>query len=213
MLQIQCFTFNDFYENTYIVYASTGEAIIIDAGCYTSNEENILKSFIAQHNLQVVRLVNTHCHLDHVFGNQFVKDTYQVKMYCHVNEKVILDGNILMAQMYGVKRYTPCLPDEYLQEGDKIKLGDNELEVLFLPGHSPGHIGLLNKQENWLMSGDVLFRESIGRTDFPYCNHQDLISSIKNKLFILPDNVTVYAGHGEPTTIGHEKKYNPFLRG
>ena len=211
MLKIQVFTFNDFQENTYIIYEPTGKAIIIDAGCNTHHEENILKSFITQHNLQVVQLVNTHCHIDHVLGNQFVKDTYKVKMFCHANEKVILDNNAMVAQMYGLKRYVPCLPDAYLQEGDKIQLGDEELEVLFLPGHAPGHIGLLSRQGNWLISGDVLFKESIGRTDFPYCNHQDLIQSIKTKLFTLPDDLVVYAGHGEPTTIGHEKKYNPFL--
>jgi glyoxylase-like metal-dependent hydrolase (beta-lactamase superfamily II) len=208
---LHSFVFNDFYENTYII-ASAGEAIIIDPGCNATAEENQLKTYIESQNLKVVGLINTHCHIDHVFGNQFVKDTYDVKLQAHANEQVILQSVPMVAQMYGIKRYIDSTIDDYLKEGDTIIVGNMNLEVLFLPGHAPGHIGLLNRQENWIVSGDVLFKGSVGRTDFPLCNHQDLINSIKHKLFALPDTLTVYAGHGEPTTIGYEKKYNPFLK-
>lgn len=212
MLQIHCLVFNPFYENTYLIATEAGEAIIIDPGCLELEEENRLKAFIETHQLRITKIINTHCHLDHVFGNQFVKDTYKVKMYCHANEQVILEHNHLTAQMYGIKRFAPTQADGFITEGETIQVGEDTLEVLYLPGHAPGHIGLLNRKEKWLISGDVLFRESIGRTDFPFCNHQDLIDSINQKLFVLPDEVTVYAGHGQPTTIGHEKRNNPFLR-
>jgi len=211
MLQVHCLTFNYFYENTYIIATEAGEAIIIDPGCLELAEENTLKAFIESHKLQLTKIVNTHCHLDHVFGNQFVKDTYKIQMYCHANEQVILDNNHLIAQMYGVKRYTPTKADAYITENDTIQIGNHVLEILYLPGHAPGHIGLYNKKDKWIISGDVLFKGSIGRTDFPFCHHQDLIDSIKNKLFALPDETIVYAGHGEPTTIGYERKNNPFL--
>ncbi len=212
MLKIHSFVFSDFRENTYLIATEAGETIIIDPGCITVAEEQTLTAFIESHHLRLTKIINTHCHLDHVFGNQFVKDTYKVKMYCHINEEVILENTEMVAQMYGVERFTPTNADHYITEGELIQIGDSTLEVLYLPGHAPGHIGLLNRAEKWLISGDVLFRESIGRTDFPHCNHQDLINSIRNKLFTLPDDIIVYSGHGVPTTIGHEKRNNPFLK-
>ena len=146
-------TFNPFSENTYIVTDETKDCIVFDPGCYDPEEKAELKAFIADNGLRPVRLINTHCHLDHVFGNQFVKDTYKVKMYCHANEQVILDHNHLTAKMYGIKRFAPTQADEFITEGDTILLGEDILEVLYLPGHAPGHIGLLNRKEklniNW----------------------------------------------------------------
>lgn len=212
MISIHTFVFSDFQENTYIIHDEAGEAFIIDPGCNSLAEENMLKAYVESNNLRVTRLLNTHCHIDHVFGNQFVKDTYKVQLACHANEQVILQSVPMVAQMYGIKRYIPSTIDEFLKEGDTIMLGNTALEVLFLPGHAPGHVGFLNRKDNWIISGDVLFRGAIGRTDFPYCNHQDLIQSIKQKMFTLPDDLVVYPGHFEPTTIGYEKKNNPFMK-
>ncbi|MCU0444417.1 MAG: MBL fold metallo-hydrolase [Microscillaceae bacterium] len=211
MIQIQSFVFSPFYENTYLLFDDTHEAVVIDPGCYELPECNELKNFIQQNELKVVKLLNTHCHIDHVFGNQFIKNTYGVKLYMHAQDVPTLKGNKFASEMFGMKGFVESEPDVFVEEGETITFGDSSLEILFVPGHAPGHIAFVSKPQKFVFSGDCLFRESIGRTDFPNCNHQDLIDSITQKLFPLGDDFTVYSGHGPTTTIGHEKKFNPFL--
>ena len=212
MLRIKSFTFNPFQENTYIAYDETKECIIVDPGCYDAKENGILKEFIEQNNLNPVALVNTHCHLDHVFGNKFVADTYNLSPVMHKLDLPMLEYAPLAAKKYGV--HLGELPDvkEFVEEGDVLKFGNSEFEVVFTPGHAPGHICLVNKVENITLSADVLFHLSIGRTDLPMGDHETLLTSIREKLFTLDDTMVIYPGHGPKTSIGFEKENNPFLK-
>ena len=212
MIKVDFFTFNPLAENTYLLTNEKQQALIIDPGCYFTEEENTLKNFIAEKNITPVQLINTHCHLDHVFGNEWVRKNYGLELYIHEGEKAVLEFAPATGNMYGLNftNYKGAL--HFLNEGDKISFGDNELEILFTPGHSPASICFYCKTQNFLIGGDVLFNESIGRFDLPGGNEQQLYKSIREKLYVLPDETIVYPGHGEPTTIGHEKKYNPFVR-
>ncbi len=210
MISIQSFVFNPFSENTYIIYDDTREAIVIDPGCYEPHEKKELDSFIKTNHLNVVLLINTHCHIDHVLGNDFVKSTYNVPFLIHKKEENLLRAVKAYAPNYGFTGYKDAIPDKFIDENNEVNWGDSHFEILFLPGHSPGHIGLYNAQQKILISGDVLFEGSIGRTDLPGGDMDTLIDSIQQKLFILPDDVTVYCGHGNTTTIGEEKIHNPF---
>ena len=212
MLTVQFFTFNAFQENTYIIYAANGEAIIVDPGCSSTTENNALLHFVTQHNLKVVQLINTHCHLDHILGNQLIASTYGLELFLHPNEEQMLILSPQAAKMYGVQLNVYKGPLHFLSGGDVVKLGEDELKVLDAPGHSPGSICLYSQAGGFIIAGDVLFRESIGRTDLPGGNHKALIESIQTQLFTLPEEVVVYPGHGTSTTIGHEKQYNPFLQ-
>lgn len=210
MITVKSFVFNPFSENTYIVYDETREAIIIDPGCYEAHERKELDEFIKSNHLTVVLLINTHCHIDHVLGNDFVKETYNVPFLIHKNEENLLRAVKSYASNYGFAKYKEALPDKFIDERDEITWGKSELDIIFLPGHSPGHIALYNPAQKILISGDVLFNNSIGRTDLLGGDMDTLIDSIQQKLFDLPDDVIVYSGHGEPTTIGKEKVSNPF---
>jgi glyoxylase-like metal-dependent hydrolase (beta-lactamase superfamily II) len=210
MLQIRSFTFNPFAENTYIVFDETSEALIIDPGCSDRDEEAYLADFIARNNLLVKKLINTHCHIDHVLGNFFIKSKYNVPLFIHALEEPLLKAVKAYAPNYGFPQYQETQPDGFIKEGDKLSVGNHEFTVLFVPGHSPGHIALYHHDSKSLIGGDVLFENSIGRTDLPGGDYDTLIESIQAKLFQLPDEVTVYCGHGPSTTIGHEKRINPF---
>lgn len=211
MIQIHAFTFNALEENTYVLYDETGACVIIDPGCYDKNEKQELTSFIEANKLQVKYLLNTHCHIDHVLGNAFVKRTYEVDLYIHKADEPVLRAVQTYATSYGFVQYEPTEADHFLNEGDTVTFGNSSLEILFVPGHAPGHVAFYNKEQQFCISGDVLFHRSIGRTDLPGGNFNTLIRSIQTKLFPLGDQVMVYPGHGESTTIGEEKKYNPFL--
>lgn len=213
MLSVQFFTFNPFQENSYVVFDAFGNAIIIDPGCYTDAEKASLSKFISEKKLTVNQLINTHCHLDHVFGNAYVANTYKQELYLHKNEEQVLQFAPQAGAMYATPfvSYTGAL--HFLNEGDVVTVGEEKLVVLNTPGHSPGSICLYSKADGFVIGGDVLFRESIGRTDLPGGNHQVLLDSIRDKLYALPDDVICYSGHGPSTTIGHEKKNNPFVRG
>ena len=211
MFQIKVLTFNAVQENTYVLYNGHNECIIIDPGCYSSDENETLSSFIDSHGLLPKMLINTHCHLDHVFGNKFVAETYQLTLQIHKNEEPVLQ----MAPASGLMFNLPF--DNYqgkfifLKGGDRITLGEDTLEVIEAPGHSPGSICLYCENQQFVIGGDVLFFQSIGRTDLPGGSHENLLKSIREKLFVLPEAVKVYSGHGRETTIGEEKKHNPYV--
>lgn len=212
MIEIQQFTFNPFQENTYLLINEKKECIIIDPGCYFQEERQELTNFIRDNGLQVTRLLNTHCHLDHIVGNKLVADTYGVRPELHEKEQVVLDRSPQAGAMYNVPFEPSPMPSRYLEEGEKILFGDNELEVIFTPGHSPGSVSFYCAAQQLLIAGDVLFYQSIGRTDLPGGNHLTLLNSIREKLFVLPDDTRVYPGHGPATSIGFEKQHNPFLQ-
>ncbi len=210
MLQVHSFVFNPFQENTFVLYDETKECIIIDPGCSDDDERSRLKGFIADHKLKVQLLLNTHCHIDHVLGNRFIKETYKVNLLIHTAEEPVLKSAEVYAPSYGFHLYQHQPPDGFLEDGDFITFGNQTFAVLFVPGHSPGHVAFYSEKNRTLISGDVLFYNSIGRTDLPGGSHETLMNSIHSKLFVLPDHVRVYPGHGPETTIGFEKKTNPF---
>lgn len=211
-MEIKQFTFSPFQENTYVAYTVKQEAMIIDPGCYSTEEENRLRQFIETKGLKVMQLVNTHLHLDHAFGNSFVEKTWNVRTTAHSGDGFWLKGMTDQCRMFGLELRNPA-PEIgiELQEGDLIPLGEETFEVLHVPGHSPGSIILYNAKEHFLFAGDVLFDGSIGRTDLQGGNYAQLIKGIQEKLLVLPDETIVYSGHGPATTIGKEKASNPFL--
>ncbi|PSR12591.1 MAG: MBL fold hydrolase [Bacteroidetes bacterium] len=212
MAQVVQMTFNPFQENTYLVYDETGECVIFDPGCYDAAERRALSQKIEELDLKPVRLVNTHCHLDHVFGNKYVADTYKLPLEIHKLEVPVLASVPMVCQMYGlpVPEKSPA-PGNLLQEGDVLAFGNTQLEMIFTPGHSPGSLSFYCRKDKFLIAGDVLFYGSIGRTDLPGGDHDTLIASIKDKLLPLGDDITVYSGHGPATRMGYERKNNPFL--
>ena len=203
--------FSPFQENTYVVYEQN-EALIIDPGCFDEAEQQALKAFIQQEALVPKRLINTHCHIDHIYGNGFVKNTYNLPLEIPPEEQQVLDTADTLAMAFGAPPPQSPGPDAYIREGDEVRVGESSLSVLATPGHSPGHIALLNQAEGYVISADVLFQGGIGRTDLPGADHQTLISTIRDKLLPLGDEVIVYPGHGPATTIGDERRHNPFLK-
>lgn len=211
-MNIKIFTFNQFFENTFIISDSTNECIIIDPGCYDKNEKQILQDYILSNNLVPTRLINTHCHIDHILGNNFVSKTWDLELEIHHKDINLLKNSKDIADLYGFVNYEKSpITNKFLVEGDIIEFGKSNLEVLFTPGHAPGHISLYSKNENFIISGDVLFNNSIGRTDLPGGNYNTLIDTIKSKLLCLDDSTVVYCGHGPSTTVGKERINNPFL--
>lgn len=210
---VQSITFNPFEENTYIISNEDGECIIIDPGCYDRSEQNELAQFIQGHGLKPVKLLNTHCHIDHILGNAFVSKTFGLGLEIHSGELPVLNAGSAVAGMYGITYETSPHPVNFLKEGEKIELGNTKLKILFTPGHSPASVCFYNADDGWVIGGDVLFYESIGRTDLPGGDYNTLINSIRTQLFTLPSETVVYPGHGQQTTIGYEKMFNPFLQG
>ena len=211
-MNIKIFTFNQFFENTFIISDSTNECIIIDPGCYDKNEKQILQDYILSNNLVPTKLLNTHCHIDHILGNNFVSKTWDLELEIHHKDINLLKNSKDIADLYGFVNYEKSpITNKFLVEGDIIEFGKSNLEVLFTPGHAPGHISLYSKNENFIISGDVLFNNSIGRTDLPGGNYNTLIDTIKSKFLCLDDSTVVYCGHGPSTTVGKERINNPFL--
>lgn len=209
---IQSFTFSPFQENTYVVIdEATNEAVIIDPGMYEQAEKEELSRFIDERRLKLKAILLTHAHLDHVFGMAYLKRKYGVNIFLHPKDEVIFNDVPTRATLYGLRGYEHSQIDEWLTEGDRIRFGNTALDVVFTPGHAPGHVAFVNHVDRYIVGGDVLFRGSVGRTDFPYCNHDDLLNSIQTQFMTLPDDYVVYPGHNEPTTIGQERKTNPFI--
>lgn len=213
MLRIKFFVFSPFSENTYLLINDQKECAIVDPGCYEQSEKEQLKNYIEKNELEVKMLLNTHSHLDHIFGNAFVSRTWNVSPQVHPLDEPVYSRFERTCVTYGIPgAETPSDPEYSLEEGKSVWLGDEEFEVMFLPGHCPGHVAFIHHKTKTIISGDVLFERSIGRTDLPGGDHETLIRSIKEKLILLPEDYVVHSGHGRPTTIGAEIKHNPFLK-
>lgn len=212
MAHVVCSTFNPFQENTYVVYDETKSCLIIDPGCYEANEKTRLMQFIQQNRLTPVRLLNTHCHIDHVFGNAFIAATYGLGLEIHEGEEAVLNFVPQVAQLYSIPYPEPSpKPAHYLVPNTTIEFGNTVLKILFVPGHSPASVAFYSAADQFVIAGDVLFKDSVGRTDLPGGNHQTLLDSIQKELLSLNDEVLVYSGHRPKTSIGRERRNNPFL--
>lgn len=212
MLKIKRFVFSPFLENTYVVWDDeNNRAAVVDPGCLSEDEENSLSEFIEKENLIIEYLLNTHCHIDHVFGNSYVKNKYEVPFYAPEKDVFLLDMLPNLAKEYGIQmKYSPN-PGEYITEDTELKIGSIPVKFLFTPGHTPGEYCIYFENDKKCITGDVLFKEGIGRTDLWGGNYKTLLNSIESKLFTLPDDVEIFPGHGEFSTIGYEKLHNPFL--
>jgi Zn-dependent hydrolases, including glyoxylases len=211
MLHIIKETYNPFQENTYILYNEEKQAIIIDPGMYFPEEHTHFFDIIASQSLHPILLLNTHTHLDHLFGNAAVLSKYAIPFAFHQADKPVFDAATSAGVLYGMTFAKSPEPTYYLEENTQLTLGEDSLKILLTPGHSPGSVCFYHEEQHFVIGGDVLFQMSIGRTDLPGGNHNDLIKSIQQQLFSLPDNTVVYSGHGPETTIGFEKMNNPFL--
>ena len=212
-MKIEVFAFNPIQENTFVIYdESSGECAIIDPGFFTDKEFDQLKGFISAYDLKPVKLMNTHCHFDHIFGVERCREEWKLKWEAHPDDAFLIEGATAQAAMFGIK-IAPINPaDVALNEGAEISFGNVRLKAIHVPGHSPGSLCLYSEEDKVLIAGDVLFRGSIGRTDLARGDHDALIRGIKEKLMTLPDDVRVYPGHGPSTTIGEERSMNPFLQ-
>jgi len=211
MSVIHAFAFNPFQENTYVIASNAGNCMIIDPGCFVAVEEKRISDYITTRNFKPIHLLHTHAHLDHVFGTNYIRETYGLSPLFHELEKPVLESVPRVGSMYGVPCDEVLDPEYTLADGMTISMDEMTFEIVLTPGHSPGSVCFINHAEKYLIGGGVLFHESIGRTDVPGGNYDQLIGSINTKLFTLHDDYTVYSGHGPKTTIGHERRYNPFL--
>lgn len=212
-INIKIFTFNGFGENTYVVYNEEKEAFIFDPGNSTPEEDRLLFDFISAKNLQPTALISTHCHIDHILGNATVLEEYDIPYWAPDGEQMLLESGPVLAEMYGIPYQPSPPPMKWIDTSHSVMLGQESWELISVPGHSPASMVFYLPQQEFLIGGDVLFRDSIGRTDLPGGNHEALLTNIREKLYVLPDQTIVYPGHGTTTTIGHEKKNNPFVRG
>lgn len=213
MIYIKTFVCNPYQENTYILYDDAGSCAIIDPGMYGKKEEEEIISFIEVHNLRPELLLNTHCHIDHVLGNRFIYDTFELIPQFHEGELPLLIEVQNYAPQMGIRYEISPIPEVFLPAEGEVKFGNHSLQIISVPGHSPAHLCFYSQEGGFLIGGDVLFKGSIGRTDLPGGNHQQLLSNIKEKIYTLPEETLVYPGHGPTTTIAIEKLSNPFVRG
>ena len=210
-MEIYKFVFSPIDVNTYLVADQSSDCAIIDCGCYNEEEFDELDRFIKNKKLNPVLLLNTHCHLDHVFGNQFVLEKYNLKTNSSELDEINRNNSAQHAMLFGLSMDQPPEPGRFLTENETVKFGTTEFKVLHVPGHSPGSLSFYSEKGNCVFTGDALFAGSIGRTDLPGGNYETLIENIKNKLFVLPPQTVVYPGHGSETTIEREMTSNPFF--
>lgn len=212
MLEVKKFTFNPFSENTFIISNKFNDAIIIDPGCYYKAELKEIDDYISQNSLKIHAVLHTHSHLDHMFGTAYILENYNVNLWIHKNDEITYESFEKVCDLYGIPNIQfPQKPPLFFNADNRININDIEFQIFNVPGHSPGHVAFYNKENNFVINGDCLFENSIGRTDLPGGNHDQLLKSIKENLFVLPDQTIVYTGHGNETTIGKEKRTNPFL--
>jgi hydroxyacylglutathione hydrolase len=212
MINKKKFVFNSFMVNSYVLYDETGECILIDAACYDLKEQEELRKFIDYNNLKLVRNLNTHCHIDHILGNYFIATTYGIYPECHKNSIPFFHTLKEIGTSFGYSIDRIPHPKRFLEDGETIRWGNSSLKVLFTPGHAEGSVCLYNEGQGFVITGDVLFKDTIGRTDLPSGDFDQLMQSIKTKLFTLPEDTVVYPGHGPETMIGYERENNPFIR-
>lgn len=212
-MKVKTFEFNSLAVNTYVVSDDSKECVIIDPACYYPDEKEVLLNYIYDNDFRIKHIVNTHLHFDHIFGVNFLTSQFELKFEAHKGDEFLLDDLSRQLEMFGFPTGVDYKPQigNYLQENDTLTFGNQALKVLHVPGHSPGSVVFYHPQTPCVFVGDVLFNSAIGRTDLPGGNFNQLIDAIKNKLFTLPDDTVVYPGHGPITTIGNEKKHNPFF--
>lgn len=211
MIKVNKFVVNPLGENSFIVSDETSECVFIDPGFYYEEEHQEIKDFIAENQLNPVKIVNTHCHFDHIWGVEFVRNEYKIPFLAHAEDNFWVERATQQAEMFGFEMNSVAPADSFLVENEYIEFGNSRLKIIHVPGHSPGHVVFYSENDKILVAGDVLFYGSIGRTDLPGGDYQTLISNIKNKLFDLPNETKVYCGHGPETSLGFEKRTNPFL--
>ncbi len=212
MIKVEKYIVNPLQENTWLLYDETRECIIIDAGFHYKDEKEEILSVIAENSLKPVKLVNTHCHFDHMLGIEFMRNHYNLPFFVHKDDLFLVERAVAQGEMFGFSMKPVLPPDGFISGGETLKFGNSELSIIHVPGHSPGHVVFYAKHEKFLVAGDVLFYGSIGRTDLPGGDYNTLINAIRSELFILPDDTVVYCGHGPETTISFEKTNNPFLK-
>lgn len=208
-MKVTKFTFNPFQENTYIVSDNNNNCVIIDPGCYTTEEKKELVDFISENQLKPIALLNTHCHIDHVLGNAFVMEKYNIELSIHEGDLVTLNSVPNYAHVYGFEGYIPSpQPTHFLEDNQELSFGDIKFKVIFGPGHAPGHVAFYSAENNFVINGDILFAGSFGRVDLPGGSMEVLKETITKKMFALPEETLVYCGHGPETTIKKEKATN-----
>ena len=212
-MKVASIVFNPFLENTYVVSDDAGNCIIVDPGCYEKFEKDELKAYISDQHLKPKAVINTHCHIDHVLGNAFAKDEWGIPLWVPKGEAEILRSMEVYAPSWGIMHFEPAAPDRLYVAEDKLNVLDLKMQFIYAPGHSPGHMMLYFPDHGNLLGGDVIFRQSIGRTDLPGGSFETLESSIKEKVYSLPDETIIYPGHGDETTVGFERSHNPFVQG
>lgn len=212
MLKVHKHTFNPFLENTYVVEDETKQCIIIDPGCNTETERNQLVQTITSNGLTPVKLLNTHCHIDHFPGNKFVCDTYGVLPQFHAVELQVMYAALNFQSVFGFQLEPSPEPEVFLNGGDIIQFGNTTLQVIFTPGHSPGSLSFYHPESKIIFNGDVLFKGSVGRFDLPGASGEVLFQTLTKTMMTLPDDVKVYSGHGPETFIGIERNNNPYLQ-
>lgn len=212
MIQVKSFVFNEFQENTYVIWDQSLACAIIDPGCSNLEERNQLRDFISINQLKPSLLLNTHCHIDHILGNEFVSNTYQLPLHLHEGELFTYKDTDRWAAMFGLPKFTVPEKLVFLLAGEVIGFGSSQLEILSTPGHSIASLSFYHAASHQLFAGDVLFKESIGRTDLPGGNFDVLAKSIREQIYTLPNQTIVYSGHGPATTVGHEKTHNSFVK-
>lgn len=211
MIKVQKFVFNPLQENSFLLYDESGDCILTDMGSYTVEEKKEVMYYIENNKLNPVKIVNTHCHVDHLLGNSFFKNKFKIPVAAHADDEFMISSAVEHGSIFGFEVEAPPGIDEYLEEGKPLTFGNSSLEVLHVPGHSPGSVALFSDEDLFVIAGDALFSGSIGRTDLPGGDYDTLIQSISEKLLTLPPEVVVYCGHGPETTIGEESRTNPFL--
>jgi hydroxyacylglutathione hydrolase len=209
---IKTFIFNPFQVNTYLLSVESSECVIIDPACYGIEETSILDRYIVERNLKPLCILNTHAHVDHLPGIGFFRDKYNIPFFMHRSDAFLLKQAVNQGMLFGFEISQPADPDRYVEDGEVLSWGSLSLEIIHVPGHSPGSIVIKNDEAHILITGDVLFNGSIGRTDLPGGNYESLIHGIKEKLLVLEDSFLVFPGHGPSSTIGQEKRLNPFLQ-
>jgi len=210
-MNVKKFKFNPIEVNAFVLWDETLECVIIDPACFYPEEEQQLKLFIETNNLRPVKLLNTHGHFDHLMGNRFVEKTWGLSCEIHQEDNYLVEQASSQSLLFGMSIPKPPLPGHFFVDGEVLSFGNSTLKVIFVPGHSPGGVAFYSEADKMLIAGDILFYGSVGRTDLPKGNHEQLITGIKEKLLVLDSDVRVYCGHGPETTIGAEKRNNPFL--